>query len=248
MNTGSKIKTYKREYPYSYTIGTFPTIELITHQNRAVRELLIHSKYREASRLRELSYGIPITLDDRAFTRLAIKESSLVLGVFEKYPMELDGFRPHIVLVNPTDMGNLGTILRTVLGFGYQDAAIITPAADFWNPKTIRASMGALFQLRIQCFSSFQEYRKRFSQHSLYPFMLGAELLLLEDTCPKAPLFSLIFGNEATGLDRSFFQVGQPIRIPQTSCVDSLNLAVCAGIGAYTFALKNGLLKEGYPR
>jgi TrmH family RNA methyltransferase len=72
--------------------------------------------------------------------------------------------------------------------------------------------------------------------------MLGAEYLLNYENCPEADLFSLIFGNEAGGLEKSFLKVGQAIQIPQTAEVDSLNLAVAAAIGVYTFALKNKLI------
>ena len=61
--------------------------------------------------------------------------------------MELDDAN-HVVLVNPGDMGNMGTIIRTMLGFNYSNLAIIKPGVDVFDPRVIRASMGALFNTR----------------------------------------------------------------------------------------------------
>ena len=49
-------------------------------------------------------------------------------------------------------MGNLGTIMRTMVGFGMEDLAIIRPGVDAYDPKVIRASMGSIFHLRFAYF------------------------------------------------------------------------------------------------
>ena len=43
-----------------------------------------------------------------------------------------------MVLVNPSDMGNMGTIIRTMLGFNYVNLAIIRPGVDVFDPRVIR--------------------------------------------------------------------------------------------------------------
>jgi len=45
----------------------------------------------------------------------------------------------------------------------------------------------------------------------------------------------LIFGNEGAGLPAEFSQLGQPVRIPHSNDIDSLNLSVAAAIGMYAF-------------
>lgn len=64
----------------------------------------------------------------------------------------------HVVLHHISDAGNLGTILRSALGFGYKDIAIIRPATDPFDPHTVRASMGAIFSLRIREYETMDEY------------------------------------------------------------------------------------------
>ena len=47
--------------------------------------------------------------------------------------------------------------------------------------------------------------------------------------------FSLVFGNEANGLPDAFAQMGVSTLIPHSHQIDSLNLAIAAGIGMYSF-------------
>lgn len=55
--------------------------------------------------------------------------------VYKKAEGRFDEDSPHIVLHHPSDSGNLGTILRTALGFGLKNIAIIRPAVDSDDPR-----------------------------------------------------------------------------------------------------------------
>ena len=57
--------------------------------------------------------------------------------------------RRAIVLESVQDPGNVGTVIRTANAFGI-DAVILTGnCADLYNPKTVRATMGAIFRQRV---------------------------------------------------------------------------------------------------
>lgn len=232
-----QIKPYKKDASYSYTLGAFPTYELILSKPGLVHKVLMHSGYTDSDSLRTQCerYNIPLEINDKLIGKLSDKENCYVAGVFEKYSCELAKDRPHIVLVNPSNMGNLGTILRTIVGFGIYDIAIILPGADIFNPKTVRASMGAMFRLNFQLFESFEEYQSSYGDHDVFTFMINKEHSQSVMDCPKPRLFSLVFGNEATGLDDSFLNVGTCVMIPQSPDVDSLNLTIAVGIGVYAF-------------
>lgn len=238
------LRPYKEEYDYSYTSGAYATIEMLRANPAVVRAVYIHTKYSSGEDISGLcrDKGIPVLYDDRAFERINQKENSYVLGVFKKYFCQLIPNRPHIVLVNPSDMGNLGTVIRTMAGLNMLDLAVVTPAADILHPKTIRASMGALFHIRFQCFSSFDAYKDAFPDHVYFPFTPEGKIPLSRDNCPHAPLFSLLFGNEAAGLPVQCKTAGTGVKIPQSALVDSLNLSIAAGIGMFIFADKHGLI------
>lgn len=232
-----QIKPYKKEAEYSYTLGAFPTYELITARPDKVIKVLIHSSYTDQEKLKNICQQkqIPLEYNDKIISKISEKENCYVAGVFDKYSCELRADAPHIILVNPSNMGNLGTILRTAVGFGITDIAIILPGADIFHPKTVRSSMGALFRLNHHLYKSFAEYRSQFEGHELFTFMLNGKNTLNLKDCPNPTLYSLIFGNEATGLDDTYLEVGTSIFIPQTPEVDSLNLTIAVGIGAYVF-------------
>jgi TrmH family RNA methyltransferase len=238
----NKIKAYKKGFDYSYTSGAYATIELIKSRPEIVKVVYIHSAYKDDEGLSTLckARNIPYEYSDRAFGIVNQKENSYVLGVFHKYESKLAIDQPHVVLVSPSDMGNLGTIIRTIAGLGINDLAVVEPAADIWNPKTVRASMGALFCIRHELFQNFDAYATQYRSYRLFPFILGGTVL--PEDCPPCRLFSLIFGNESEGLDESFRDVGQSVKIPLSDCVDSFNLAVAVGIGVYVFARKNRLV------
>ena len=236
------LSPYSPALDYSYAPGVFPSMECLKHRPDAVRRLLLHSSAAGrdgADKLRDLalSLGVRVEEADRALGRISGKENCFAAAVFAKFEDDLDPGKPHVVLHHPGDSGNVGTILRTALGFGVEDLALIRPCVDLFDPKTVRASMGSLFSLRVRVYDSFEAYRGDFPGHQLFPFMLDASLPLREvlQSPVKTP-YTLIFGNEGSGLPAEFASFGQPVRIESNDKVDSLNLAIAAGIAIYGFA------------
>lgn len=234
----NKYRTYKKELDYSYTLGIFLTIELLTYKPDKVLEIIIHSKGETSQGIKKIielckKNRINYSVNDKLIKQLSPKENCYAIGIFSKYDENLVREDNHIVLVNPSDSGNLGTIIRTSLGFGVKNLAIIKPAVDIFDPKTVRASMGALFNIAFSHFDSFSDYDKKYKNHDLYPFMLNAQKRLY-DVQPKQP-FTLIFGNEGSGLDDSFKDIGTSVIIPHHKTIDSLNLAIAVGIALYEF-------------
>ena len=159
-----------------------------------------------------------------------------MVGVFDKADSPIQPGQPHVVLVNPSDAGNLGTILRTGAGFGFHDFAIVRPGVDIYDPKVIRASMGAFFHIRFTYYDAFEDYRRQFPQQRLYSFMLKGRTALKQiPGRPDGP-FSLVFGNEATGLPDEFLDYGESVLIRHSRQIDSLNLSIAFGIAAHWFS------------
>ncbi len=235
-----KLEAYSHQLDYSYAPGIFPSHALLNARPELARRLLVRSDAAESEGVRALmekcaALNVRTETADRALERISRKENCYAALVFDKFSCELSQTGNHIVLVNPSDMGNLGTILRACLGFSLADLAIIRPAADVFDPRVVRASMGALFSMRVGLFDSFEAYRAAYPDHALYPFMLDGSLPLPQACrAAKAP-WSLVFGNEATGLPPRFAQLGQPVRIPQSDAIDSLNLAIAVSVAAYAF-------------
>ena len=245
---GALPKKYKKEFGHSYALGPFPTFELLRHRPRQARAVYCDETFRDREKLEALcrELGVPFRLGRKALERIAQKEVCYAAGEFWKYPGRLGQGVPHVALVEPSDMGNLGTIQRTMLGFGIRGLAVIGGGADLWNPKAVRASMGALFQLEVERFPDFPAYLQAFGLgRDIYPFMLDGGTVLTPESCPRSPCYTLVFGNEASGLPPEFQHYGKSLFIDQTDAVDSLNLAVSVAIGTFLFTQKNGRPNRG---
>ena len=234
------LESYSRSLDYSYALGLFPASELMRKRPELAKRLLVSSKAENSEGLQALremcrKYGVREETADRVLSRISGKDNCFAAIVFDKFQGEMTGGN-HLVLHHPSDKGNLGTMLRTALGFGYTDIAIIRPAADAFDPHVVRASMGAIFGLNVRYYDDFEAYRTEFPEHALYPFMLDASVPLSEGVKNKKTPFALIMGNEGSGLPAEFAQLGQAVRIPHSQAIDSLNLSIAAAIGMYAFA------------
>jgi TrmH family RNA methyltransferase len=74
--------------------------------------------------------------------------------------------------------------------------------------------MGAIFHTNIYYYDNIEEYIKEFPNHNRYAFMLR-NASDFSKTVIESP-FSLIFGNEASGLPDNFADFCKPIKIPPT--------------------------------
>lgn len=232
-----KLKPYRKKLNYAYSLGVEPTLDLCRFKKNALVKVIFRDGADEDKPgWKEIMHhcvlnSIPFEFNEKAINKISYINETSVIGIFSKYEPDLEPSSNHIVLVNPMNMGNIGTVMRSMAAFSYLDLAIIRPGVDIFDPKAIRSSMGAFFQIRFQYFESFEDYMDRFSSHALYPFMLqnAADMRSVE---LKAP-YSLIFGNESHGLDPALANVGKALFIPHSIDVESLNMSIAASIAMF---------------
>ncbi len=240
-----KLETYSRDLPYSYALGIFPAMECLIARPDACQRLLVHSGAEASEGVAKLivaaeAHGVRVEQADRVLGKLSGKENCYAAMVFAKQQDALNATRPHVVLHHPSDGGNAGTMLRTCLALGVRDVAIIRPAVDIYDPRVVRASMGAMLHMRVAHYDDFAAYRAAYPDHTVYPLMLDGAKPLDEVAARVQTPYALVLGNEATGLPVEFAQYGQTVRIAQSEQVDSLNVAVAAAIGLYAFRRAEG--------
>ncbi len=142
-----------------------------------------------------------------------------------------------VVLEHLQTPGNLGTIMRTCLAFDIKCLYLIAPSVDPFNPDTVRASMGALFGLKIVVIADFAGFASQIKKNLRY--CIGTSLqeaTLLSNYSRQLEGTELIwFGNEAKGLSIEARRLCQDsLKVPISPIVDSLNVAECAAIILYT--------------
>jgi TrmH family RNA methyltransferase len=128
------------------------------------------------------------------------------------------------------DPGNLGTILRTLAWFGGYRCMLSPNSVDPYNPKVVRASMGAIFHVPIETDVSIGELCGRYPKLAILD-MTGKPL---SDSTFK-DFDGYVFGNEARGLPRDLLNIlGDSVfAIAGRQHIDSLNLATAVSICAY---------------
>ncbi|MCR4584829.1 MAG: TrmH family RNA methyltransferase [Lachnospiraceae bacterium] len=235
-----KVERYKRDLDHSYTLGATLTFELMKLRPDLALRVFICSDTQMTDSTKELiaiceKNHVEVEKNDKAFNILSPKGNCYVIGMFRKEKQKMEA-GDHLMFVNPSDAGNMGTILRTATGFGYKDIAIIAPAVDVYDPKTVRASMGALFHVRVEYFDTIDDYRKLFEDNHRYAFMLTSSKDL-EEVKTASP-YTLIYGNEATGLPEEYASFCETVIITHSKEIDSLNLPMAAGISMYRFRRK----------
>ncbi len=238
------IKKYKREDGATYALGATLVMELLNKKPELARAVYISPKSNvEAVTDCAEKHGVPVIESEKAINIVSPKGNCFAVGVFDKFSQKARADRHHVVLVNPSDSGNLGTVMRTVAAFDCADLIIIRPAVDAFDPKTVRAGMGAIFNIAFSEFDSFDEYIAEYKDRKMIPFMLGGSNLadteyLSQAEREKHKKCSLVFGNEATGLPPEFEKYGA-VKIEQSKNVDSLNLSIAVGVGLYKLYTNN---------
>jgi len=135
-----------------------------------------------------------------------------------------------IYLHEVQDPGNLGTILRTLAWFGNFKCVLSPNSVDPFNPKVVRASMGAIFHVPIEVDVTLDSLQTQFEQFACLD--IAGEPL-------SAPAFNqhqcFIFGNEARGVPREELEKlnSQAFSIQGNGALESLNLATAVNMCAY---------------
>jgi TrmH family RNA methyltransferase len=130
------------------------------------------------------------------------------------------------------DPGNVGTILRTAAALGAAATIALPGTVDLWNPKVIRSSMGAQFH-HAALHADVEEALGFLARHSIELWATDVAGAPLDRTAAPDRL-AIAVGNEGAGISSSIgAKARQMISLPITGNVESLNVAVAAGILLY---------------
>lgn len=136
-----------------------------------------------------------------------------------------------VYLYRAGNPSNLGAIIRTAEAAGVT-ALILSPgSADPYSPKALRASMGSAFRQPIFTGVELSACLELAGEVGLKTVAVDIEGSLSYSDLKWEGGKLLTFGSEAHGLDREWVNhMDETINIPMENSVESLNLAVSAGI------------------
>lgn len=131
-------------------------------------------------------------------------------------------------IANP---GNMGTLIRTAEWFGIRDVVCSTDCVELWNPKTVQATMGSMFRVKVwkTDLPTFLHQKKEEGK-AIYGALLEGENLFQMKEKPDG---ILVIGSESHGIREGVLPlVTHPVTIPRAagSPTESLNAAVAGAI------------------
>ena len=131
-------------------------------------------------------------------------------------------------IANP---GNMGTLIRTAEWFGIHDVVCSLDCVELWNPKTVQATMGSLFRMKVWK-TNLADYLRRVHSEgkTVYGALLeGSNLFQMKEK----PEGVIVIGSESHGIrDEVLSCITHPVTIPRagSSTTESLNAAVAGAI------------------
>ncbi len=135
-----------------------------------------------------------------------------------------------IMLSEIRDPGNLGTIIRSAAAFGF-DSVIAADCADIYNPKTVRASMGAIFKMNIFTSRNSAETASALAKgrRLVAAALTDSSVSLDKFDCRSNDIF--LIGNEGHGLSDDVVALCDAVvKIPIEQNTESLNAAIAATV------------------
>ena len=150
--------------------------------------------------------------------------------------LALTGRELVVVLDRLQDPGNVGTLIRTADAAGAAAVVLVEPCADPFDRKTVRGSMGSLFNVPLVQVENVDEALGYLQRQGLT--VVGADAQLGEDWGEDLWQngVALILGNEARGISPDLQRhVTRWVRLPIVGKAESLNVSVAGGILIYSW-------------
>lgn len=173
-------------------------------------------------------------VDDKIIKELATTTTPtgvIATAAIPRYEVN-DLFGDLVVIADAVqDPGNLGTIFRTALAASASGVILTKGTVDPFNPKVVRAAMGALFAMPVVWDFTFADAIKLAKEHGLK--VVGCEPTA-QKTLFEADLtgpVAIALGNEGQGFTPTDLElVDEQIVIPMNLQSESLNVAICGAI------------------
>ncbi len=160
-----------------------------------------------------------------------------LLCVFKKFTLTPERDSCVLLLEEMQDPGNLGTVLRSAAAFGCRQVIGVS-SSDVWSPKTVRATMGAIFRMPYVSFDSIDTALESVSGMKIYAAALTSDAQDVADFDTSRAC--IMIGNEGHGLSEKALEKSHARIIIPISNVESLNASTAASVILYDAMRKRG--------
>ncbi|MFH1846033.1 MAG: RNA methyltransferase [Candidatus Omnitrophota bacterium] len=188
--------------------------------------------------------GELLEISDKDLEKLSsLKTSQGILAVFKKINFSKALIEPqndslHVLCDNVQDPGNLGAIMRSAAGFGAECVFLKGDTADIYNPKVVRASSGAVLNVpsTICSIDELKDLQVKGCRLLVGSPNSETSKNIIETARIKGPVI-IAFGSEGRGVSAEVDEIADEFFcIPIEEKIESLNVAIAAGIALYVFS------------
>lgn len=173
------------------------------------------------------SYHVIEEKVSKAFSNLSTPSG--LAAVFAQPSAKLDWQQPCLYLNEVSDPGNVGTILRTALAFGFRQVVLDEGCADVYGPKVVSAAKEALFKLQVLSDEQGKILASLAKKMPLYVTSPQGQAKL--STIKANSPYVLVIGNEGHGVSPAIMKKATAVvGLEHSENMESLNVAVATGI------------------
>ena len=180
-------------------------------------------------------------VSDKVMEKLAFTKSPqpiMAICYKNKNQELLKAGKRYLLLDGLQDPGNVGTIMRTALAFGYDQIIMSKDCVDLYNDKVIRSTQGALFQMNT-CIMDLKEAITFLKQQGVKVYGTCLQNAQSIDQQQRYSQMAFVMGNEGQGVHQEILDLcDERLYIPIQS-IESLNVAIAAAITMYHFKEMN---------
>ncbi len=135
-----------------------------------------------------------------------------------------------LILNDIQDNGNVGTLLRTAAAVGIETIICTTGTAQAWSPKTMRAGMGAQFELTIYEGVAADEVLA-YLRLPVFATSSHTDNIIYQQNLNRPVAW--VMGHEGQGVCDEIMQAATPVTLPQPNGQESLNVGIAGALCMY---------------
>ncbi len=249
MNDSEAYLNKKKALANTLTIyGRKPVLEALQDSTLPIMRLHLAESNQSGSTINEIiqlaeTRKIETRFHDRqALSRISKNKKQdqgvaldIKLAGFADFEQTLNSPGIYLALDKVTNPQNLGMIIRTVCASSLKGLILPRKGGARLDPLVIKASAGTVFKANIFWCDSLEQSLQTLSKHGACIIGLDANASKDWNSYPYPKHCVFVLGNETEGLSREVQQCCHDFtKIPMNNGVESLNVAVTAGLLAFT--------------
>lgn len=186
-----------------------------------------------------LGYEKELIVTSNVFNALAFSKTPqgiMAICCIKEIPLAYHTISKVLILDGLQDPGNVGTLIRSALAFGFDAMILSNNCVDIYNNKVVQATQGAFFRLSIVK----AELLKQIAILKANGFTIFGTSLI-EKAIPLESIdftnyskIGVVLGNEGNGVSKEILEkTDYSIKIQISEQVESLNVAIAGSIIMY---------------